>query len=135
MIRITEKQFKKLFKILSLILIIDYPLLPFLLSLVERNTGCEYNTLICISLTFLFVAIIAFFWCIIWLMNYITFFMNDYRNKNIKSNVWLPFLLYIKYVQNSYKDKPVQALSIKLILAIFCLGVICLFLYELFLVL
>jgi hypothetical protein len=131
MIKITKKRFIGLFKFFSLILFIDYPLLPILSSLKDGKSDCGYSPLFCISIMLLFILIIAFFWCIIWFINYAVFFMEDYRDKKIEKNLLWPFYLYVKYIQNSCKNKSVQSNSIKLILAALCFGVICLFFYEL----
>ena len=136
--KITKKQFKNLFIGFSLLLIINYPLLPLLSSLLFNNGGsfCEdYSINICLFITISFVALVAFFWCIAWLINYAIFFMDDHRNQKLKNSFLLPFYLYIKYIQKSFKGSKVKSYSVALVLAIFCFGVIFLFFHELSLIL
>ncbi len=132
-IHINKKQFKNLFKIFSLILLIDYPILPFAVSYMQGDFGCEgYDAITCFSAALFFIVLIAFFWCMFWLMNYIAFFMEDYRRKDTDSKWMLPFYLYVRYVQSAYKGKIAQEFVMKLILVILCCVVLYLFFRELY---
>jgi hypothetical protein len=130
--KITKKQFKNLFIFFSLILVIDYPLLPFLSSFISKKDFCEeYDTDICLLITLSFTAFVMLFWCVIWGINYIIFFMEDRRNQEIKKNLFLPFHLYIRYVQGLCKNSVVRSSSIALVLIILCFGAIYLLFREL----
>ena len=132
MTKITKKQFKNLFIFFSLLLIIDYPLLPLLSSLISKKDFCEeYNTDICLLITLSFTAFVMLFWCVGWLLNYIIFFMDDRRNQEIKKNLLLPVHLYIRYIQGLCKNSAVRSSSIALVLIILCFGVVYLFFREL----
>lgn len=130
--KITKNQFKKLFKIFSLILLLDYPILPFLSSIGGDIKCDDYDILTCISISLFFILIVAFFWSMIWFMSYIAFFMEDYRSKDFKNKMSPPIYSYVKYIQNSYRDKLIQSLVMKLILILLCVGVFYLFMYEVF---
>ena len=130
--KITKEQFKKLFKIFSLILMIGYPIMPFLSSFYTGDTICEdYDTLTCVSVMLIFIVLIFFFWCATWLMCYIAFFMEDYRGKVAENKFSSIFYLYARYVQSSFREKLVQEVVIKLILTLLCAGVSFLFIREL----
>ena len=130
---ITKKQFKNLFVIFSLLLVVDYPLLPFLSSLLLNNKRdfCEdYSINTCLFITLSFTITIIFFWCMAGLINYSIFFMKDYRNQKFKIGLSLPIYLYIKYTQKSFRDNKIKSYSVALILVILCFGIIYLFLRE-----
>ena len=130
--KITKEQFKKLFKIFSLILMIGYPIMPFLSSFYTGDTICEdYDTLTCVSVMLIFIVLIFFFWCATWLMCYIAFFMEDYRGKVAENKLSSIFYWYARYVQSSFREKLVQEVVIKLILTLLCAGVSFLFIREL----
>ncbi len=132
--KITKRQFKNLFAGFSLLLIIDYPLLPFLLSLFydnQENFCEEYSLGSCLLITLSFMGLIISFWCLAWLINYAIFFMDDYRNKKLKSNLSLPFYLYIKYTQKSFRNSRIKSSFAALILVILCFGAAYLFFHEL----
>lgn len=131
--KITKNRFIQLFKIFSFILLINYPLLPFLgYFLGEKKPWCEDDVLTCGSAILLFMFIIFLFWCIVWFMNYAVFFMDDYKHKKAKNKIVLPFYWYINYLQNAYRDRAVQSSSLKVILAVICCGDVYLLCYELF---
>ena len=128
----TKKQFKNLFKIFSFLLIIDYPLLPILLSGIAKKSFCEeLDWISCGIITFSVTALVLLFWCLFWLVNYCVFYMDDYRGKKLKRDFKLPFYLYINYIQYSFKDSKMKPMIIASLLIILCLSVICLFFYEL----
>jgi len=130
--KITKEQFKKLFKIFSLILMIDYPIMPFLSSFYTGDKICEdYDTLTCVSVMLIFIVLIFFFWCATWLMCYIAFFMEDYRGKVAENKLSSIFYWYARYVQSSFREKLIQEVVIKLILTLLCIGVSFLFIREL----
>lgn len=129
--KVTKRQFRRLFKVFSLILLINYPVLPFLSSFTQGDIECDsYDILTCVSVAFLFIAIIFFFWCMVWLMVYITYFAEDYRVKKINNNLYSLPLLYVRHIQNSFRGKLIQSSSLILILCILCAGVVSLFFYE-----
>ena len=133
--KITKKQFKNLFKIFSLLLIFDYPVLPFLSSSFfnhEQNFCEGYDISICLLITSSFILVIAVFWCVAWLLNYIIFFMEDHRNQKIKRNLLLPFYLYVKCNQTLCKDSTIRSASIALVLIILCSGALWISLYEIY---
>ena len=75
-ILITKRKFKRLFQIFSLILFLDYPVLPLISEFIHKDYSCdEYEVLTCISVTLIFTALIASFWCVFWAMNYVAFYM------------------------------------------------------------
>lgn len=136
--KITKKQFRNLFVGFSLLLVIDYPALPFLSSLFfdNKENFCEdYSLGICLFITLSFIAVIGLFWCIAWLINYAIFFMKDYRDQKLNNDLLLPFYLYIKHTQKSFKNSKVKSFSVALVLAIFCFGAIYLFFQELIMLL
>ena len=133
LLKLTKVQFERLFKVFSLVLLIDYPALPFFTSFLKKESFCDGDDIvICTIAALLFMLIVICFWCVFWLMNYAVFFMDDYRGKQIERKISLPFFLYVKYLQNSFKNKPIQSFVLELILVLTCIGVIYLFLYELF---
>ena len=122
-VNMTKYNFLRLFRIFSLILIIDYPLLPISLSLLKKEPFCESNIEICLLSMILFFLIIALFWCVIWFMNYAVFFMDDYRSKNYKIKMGLT-VAYVRYLQYSCRDKPMRMFFLSLLLLFVCLVVL-----------
>jgi len=128
----TKKQFINLFKIFSFLLIIDYPLLPIILSGINKKSFCEELDLIsCGIITFSVTAVVLLFWCLFWLVNYGVFYMDDFGGKKLKRDFKMPFYLYINYIQYSFKDNKMKTRIIASLLIILCLSVIYLFFYEL----
>ncbi len=127
-INITKEQFKKLFKVFSLILFLVYPILPFLTNVVKnKQMMCSYGAINCIAISLIFIFIIWFFWSISWLINYITFFISDIseiENKKLKI-----FSFYFKYIWKVGQNKKVRSSFLE-VLVIECFGVLLLLLIQ-----
>lgn len=132
MLLVTKKSYKKLFKIFSLILLLDYPILPLVFGIIRSESGCEYSTITCITVMISMMMIIFIFWTILWLNNYIIFFLDDYKNKIPNKGLFNIPYFYIKYVQSSFKGKLIQSFSNASVLLVVNFGVIYLFFYELY---
>ncbi len=130
---ITKQNFQKLFRFFSLIMLINYPLLPFVSSMIGGDkSGCEEGIIFCGIIALIFMSVVGLFWSAIWFINYAIFFMEDQRGKMIKTKLSSLPLLYVRYVQNSCKDKMIQSISMLVVLCLMCFGTIYLLFYELY---
>jgi hypothetical protein len=77
--KITKEQYKKIITFFSIILILDYPVIPWLLSLLNKNYKCEYSVLVCFGLSFFLISLVAISWYIVVKANYTIFFTDDYK--------------------------------------------------------
>ena len=124
--KLTLNQFKKIVIFFSLVLLLDYPILPWILSFSQAESQCEYDGIICVSLSSIFILIIAFIWYVIIKANYFIFFTDRYKSKyNFDSSekassilFFLKSLFIKKYYFNSWVGKSL-ILSTMLL---FCLG-------------
>lgn len=77
---LTEKKFKKITLLFSIILLLDYPVLPFFLSHLENKEYCEYDSLLlCFGLSLFLVTLIITFWLLVASSHYLMFFTNHYK--------------------------------------------------------
>lgn len=126
-LNITKKQFEKLFKIFSLILLLDYPILPLLETVINDKQVCNYNA---ISYTMVFLAFILIIWCfwsISWLINYVVFFVYDISE--IESKKLRIFSFYFKYIWKIGQNKKVRSSFLE-VLVIECFGVLFMLLFQ-----
>ena len=78
---ITKKQFKKIVIFFSIILLLDYPILPWILSFLSKDYQCEYDNLTCLGMSFALMTIVGLFWYLIVMANNIMFFTNYYKTR------------------------------------------------------
>lgn len=133
--RITKKQAKLIFLFFSVLLLMDYPILPLLISILEGKNNCnDYDNLItCIGLSFLFFVIIQVIWFLIFYNIYETYFMSEEDKEKLRKSRFTLIRLkarnadYIESVYgNEFGKKPTVNIAI-----FFCLGIIYIFLSEL----
>ena len=81
---------------------------------------------------FITIIIFGFFWITIWTMNYVVFFLEDFRSPNFKKNKIFFVNWYIQYTQFCfYKNKFGKLVLIAMVFTL-CSGVTWLFFYELY---
>ena len=83
---INAKQFRDYVKFISIILIFDYPIMPFVLSIIEGKETCEYSILVCLLLSLFLLVIILALWLTLAQTHYIIFYTDRYRMKNLVRN-------------------------------------------------
>ena len=128
----TKKKFNKIFTLFSILLFLAFPVLPFFEDLLTDKKSCEYSILKCILLMFITIIIFGFFWITIWTMNYVVFFLEDFRSPNFKKNKIFFVNWYIQYTQFCfYKNKFGKLVLIAMVFTL-CSGVTWLFFYELY---
>lgn len=124
---ITKRRFKKLFKGFSLILILVYPILPFLTSIIKNQPICDDGVGSCIVISLLFVFIVWCFWCISWLINYVVFFIHDISE--IRSGKLRIFSFYFEYIWKVGRNKRIRSSFLE-VLVVECFVVLLLLLIQ-----
>ncbi len=86
--------------------------------------GCSFfnNLLVCL------IGIVA--WSIFYVVFHLTFFATDYRSTKIRTSALLK--IYPKFLQSSMRDKPIQSLSMLVVVAIAYLLILRFFFLQLF---
>lgn len=131
--KITEKQFRKVVAIISILLLFIYPILPFLLSFLEKKDQCEYGVIGCALLSLFFVAIIFIFWALIVVSHHRMFYTNIYRVNGLGSNdSKLKFFIKSFFLQKYFFNSLLGKTLIGGTTLAFCLGSIYLFLHLMY---
>jgi hypothetical protein len=122
-----KKQFKRMFNIFSLILVLVYPILPFLNAIIKNKPICNYDNGICVIIFMVFIFIVWCFWCVSWLINYIIFFIDDVSSiESIKSEI---LLFYFKYIWKMGQNKKIKSVFLE-VLIVECFSVLLLMLIQ-----
>ena len=129
--KINKKLFKKIVILFSIFLILDYPVLPFILSNLAQKNWCEYSANICFGISVITVLMTSTMWFVIVRGNYLLFYTNypkkhyteiNADNESILASI-LKFLYVKKYQANFALDKFLSSG----IMIVFCIGILLVF--------
>lgn len=132
---ISAIQAKIIFWIFSILLVFDFLILPIIFGYKNGSYECEYEILICSTLTLAPLLIFGFFWVLIWRKIFIIFYMSkEEKDKKRNSKFFLTKLgmKNMDYLESitAYKVQlRFQIIAISALLSIF---ILCFFVYQVF---
>ncbi len=120
----------KIFKFFSILLIIDFALMPVASFIDPKSEGCgDYIFLECIAWFLILPLVAGFIWLVLWWKAYATSYLDE--KKIEKWNKKFPILssILIAFGRGPYFNKSNNSFTIQMFL-IFCAGIAMLFLYQ-----
>lgn len=127
--KLSKKNADKLFRIFSIVLLIDFILLPIALSYFDNTQKCDYSLTECIFLSLVPIVIFSFFWIAICFQINLLFYKTESEKKLIRSKKFSLSKIFLKnyeYVSNVHNSSIIKK-PIIYIFIIVCFGILWIF--------
>lgn len=130
-----KKTIYKIFKFFSILLILNFTLIPLISFILGIDNECEYGIIACVGTLVIFLLILVIFWLLSWWNIYVIFIRDskiinfrDVRFSLIKFDIWLTQKWFCgKSPLNRFRRGVITS-----IVAIECLGILYLLFVQLF---